>query len=115
MSFEDKLKQKASEQIDYEKLDDVPDLLLAKILGEPEFKKDKRDQECCYLKLVFPNAKGIVQKYTKTSWKELNTALLDSGGVTELTKVFHVWEKRKVGEARNDRFFPTKATELKEP
>lgn len=106
LTFEQKLKEKADAQLEWEKLDTLPVSIEAMIHGEPEFKQDARQQECMYLVLKLKNGKGVKQKYTKTTWKAIYDAITKAGGLAELQKNWHFWSKQEKGQAQKDRYYP---------
>ncbi len=105
-SFEEKLKEKAERQLTYESLDTLPETITAKIYGEPQIKQDNQKNECVFLELILENGKGVIQKYTKTSFKDLYESVKQAGGFKKLADNFHKWTKRETGQAKNERYFP---------
>jgi len=108
MSFEDKLKSKIeeAEKTAFVPLDTLGKTITVKVVGTPEFKADGRGNEGLYVILVQKDETKIVQKYTKTLYQELESALEECGGLEVLQSKFHTWEQRKIGRAFNPRFYP---------
>jgi len=94
MSFEERLKQKIeeAEKTAFVPLDTLPSVITVKIEGQPEFKADGRGNEGLYVVLVQKDGTKIVQKYTKTLYQELESALEECGGLATLqTKFIRNW------------------------
>jgi len=108
MSFEDKLKSKIeeAEKTAYLSLDTLPSSIVVKIVGTPEFKADGRGNEGLYVTLIQKDESKIIQKFTKTCYQELESALEECGGLATLQTKFHTWTQRTVGRAFNPRFYP---------
>jgi len=108
MSFEEKLKAKIqqAEETEFLPLDTLPTTITAKVVGEPQFKNDGRGNEGLYMILVQKDETKIIQKYTKTTYQELESTIEECGGLAKLQKEFHIWTQKKVGRAFNDRYYP---------
>lgn len=104
MTFEDKLKQKADESR-FLSLSNLSDEITATVIGEPEWKKDKRGNECLYI--VLDTKEGtIVQKFGKSIYETLYQAIQKCGGLGNLKIVKHTWRKSIAGKAINPRYYP---------
>ncbi len=108
MTFEEQLKSKIEQakETEYVSLDTLDSSIQAKVFGEPVFKQDARGNEGLYIVLVMKDNQKVVQKYTKTLYQALETALEECGGLASLQKNSHTWMRRKVGRAFNPRYYP---------
>lgn len=104
MSFEEKLKGKASES-KYLSLSELPNTITATISGEPQFKTDKRGNEALYIQLK-TKAGTVVQKFGKSLYEKLYNAIKACGDLKTLQTVEHTWKQEKAGRAQFDRYFP---------
>lgn len=100
------LKEKAEKVKEYLSVLEVPESIEVKLIGDLEFKKDKRGNEACFLTLETREGKIIVQKYTSTNYAYLYDAISKLGDITFLKKDFVTWKKAKVGRSINERLFP---------
>jgi hypothetical protein len=101
-----KLKQKAEQVKNYLSVLEIPQQIEAILISDLEFKKDKRDNEACYLQLQTRDKKIIVQKYTQTNYAYLYDAIVACGGLEKLKEEYHTWKKERVGRSINERLFP---------
>jgi predicted nucleotide-binding protein (sugar kinase/HSP70/actin superfamily) len=100
------LKEKAEKVKEYLSVLEVPESIDVKLIGDLEFKKDKRGNEACFITLETRDAKIIVQKYTSTNYAYLYDAISKLGDIEFLKKDFITWKKAKVGRSINERLFP---------
>jgi hypothetical protein len=101
-----KLREKAEQTPDYISVGEIPNEIEAKILQQPEFKVDKRGNECLFIRLITKDKKAVVQKYTPTTYKQLMNRIEECGGIEALVKQYHIWKKERSGRAINERLFP---------
>jgi hypothetical protein len=106
----EKLKEKAKEAKEYVSVAELPDEIELRIATEPEFKVDKRGNECLFIVLDTKDGKRVVQKYTPTQYKQLIDLLEKCGGIEALKTEFFIWKKKRIGRALNDRLFPQPKT-----
>jgi hypothetical protein len=103
-TFEQKLESKMKEA-KYLSLSDLGDTIKATILGEPQFKTDKRGNEALYIQLK--TATGtVVQKFGKSIYETLGTKMKACGGLAVLQTQEHVWKQEKAGRATFNRYYP---------
>jgi hypothetical protein len=101
-----KLKERMNQAKEYISIQDLPDKVNLVLVGDLDFKADKRGNESCFVTLMTKERKYLVQKYTPSTYKELFNAIEECGGIEALRQKYLVWEKRRSGRAINDRLFP---------
>jgi hypothetical protein len=101
-----KLKQKAEQVKNYLSVLEIPQQIEAILISDLEFKKDKRENEACYIQLQTRDKKIIVQKYTQTNYEYLYDTIIACGGIDKLKQEYHMWKKERVGRSINERLFP---------
>lgn len=108
MTFEEQLKKKMEEHPTTERIDlkDLPDEIKAKVT-KYEFKEDATKRECLYLTFITQDKRTFTQKYTMTSWEELNKKIKEAGGMETLTNNYITWKKETIGRMTKPRMFPT--------
>jgi hypothetical protein len=102
----EKLKQKAEQVKEYLSVTDLPEQIEAKMIGDLQFKTDKRGNEACFITLETKEGKLVVQKYTSTNYAYLYDKITSCGGIQKLQMEYHTWIKERVGRSINDRLFP---------
>jgi hypothetical protein len=102
----DKLKQKAEQVKEYLSVTDLPSQIEAKMVGDLQFKTDKRGNEACFITLATKEGKLVVQKYTSTNYAYLYDRIVSCGGIQKLQTEYHTWVKERVGRSINERLFP---------
>jgi hypothetical protein len=106
MSMLEKLKEKASEAKEYISVTELPDEIDVRIATEPQFKVDKRGNECLFVVLDTKDGKRVVQKYTPSQYGQLVDMIERCGGIETLSTEYFTWKKKRIGRALNDRLFP---------
>jgi hypothetical protein len=101
-----KLKEKAAQAREYLSVADIPALVNAILIGDLDFRADKRGNEALFVTLKTKDNKYIVQKYTPTTYQYLHQRIIDCGGLENLQKEFYTWKKERIGRAINERLFP---------
>lgn len=104
MSFEEKLGNKAQEN-KYLSLSELPTTINAIIVGDPQFKTDKRGNEAVYITLQTTTG-NVIQKFGKSLYEKLLESLKECGGLIELQKNKHDWKQEKAGRVQFNRYFP---------
>jgi hypothetical protein len=101
-----KLKEKAEQVKEYLSVTDLPKEIEAKMVGDLQFKTDKRGNEACFITLQTKEGKYVVQKYTSTNYAYLYDKITSCGGMQKLQTEYHLWVKERVGRSINERLFP---------
>jgi len=102
----EKLKQKAEQVKEYLSVMDLPKEVQAKMVGDLDFRTDKRGNEACFIVLETKEGKLVVQKYTSTNYAYLYDRITSCGGIQKLQTEYHSWVKERVGRSINERLFP---------
>lgn len=100
------LKEKAEQTKEYISVIDIPQQVEAKLIGDLNFKTDKRGNEGCFITLQLKDGKFLAQKYTPTQYAYLYNAIIICGGIDKLRNEYHTWIKTRVGRGINERLFP---------
>jgi hypothetical protein len=106
----EKLKEKAEQAREYISVTDIPEEVNAILVGELNFKADKRGNEALFLTLKTKDNKYIAQKYTPTTYKYLHDKIIDCGGLTKIQNELYIWKKERIGRAINERLYPQPKT-----
>jgi len=101
-----KLKERMEQVKEYISIQDLPDHVNLLLIGDLDFKADKRGNEACFMTLATEDKKYLVQKYTPSQYRELFYYIEKCGGIEALKQKYFIWEKRRSGRAINDRLFP---------
>jgi hypothetical protein len=101
-----KLKQKAEQVKEYLSVTDLPQQVKAIMVGDLQFKTDKRGNEACFITLQTKEGKYVVQKYTSTNYAYLYDRIVSCGGIQKLQTEYHFWVKERIGRSINERLFP---------
>ena len=104
MSFEEKLDQKRKDTT-YLSLSDLGEQIEATVLGEPQFKTDKRSNEALYVNLK-TTLGTVVQKFGKSLYEKLHADIIACGGLKPLQETIHIWKQEKAGRATFNRYYP---------
>lgn len=103
-TVEQKLEQKAKES-KYLSLSDLGETIKATILGEPQFKTDKRGNEALYIQLKTSTG-TVVQKFGRSLYAILGEKIKLCGNLKMLQDTEHIWKQEKAGRATFNRYFP---------
>lgn len=112
MSFEETLRMKAQQVGEILSVQNLPESLELQVVQE-EYKTDKQGKECLFMRLKTKDGKLVVQKYTSSTYKDLEQAITRCGGYQNLKDDFHTWTKQHSGKTINQRLFPTPKTSKK--
>lgn len=105
MNFDELMQKQIAENPEIISCADIPNEIEV-IFKDYRTKTDGRGEDALYVNLWTRDGKRIVQKYTKSSYKQFYDAVQAAGGFAFLHDNFVTWVKSAMGQMKNARLLP---------